>query len=94
MHQVSRDQYGSRERGVGVAQLLREHGWDINMQDENHTTLSHFQFNFGPVQIAQGLLDDSTTNVNASNTRGETLSYQELEGKSHIQCDPVLHSVH
>ena len=94
MHQVSRDQSGSQGSGVGVAQLLREHGADVNIQDEKHRTLSHFQSNFGPVQIAQRPLDNSTTNVSSNNTRGETSLYQELEGKSLIQCDPVLHSVH
>jgi len=85
VRQVSRGQYGSQERGVGVAQLLLECGVDINAQDENHTTPSHLQSNFGPVQIAQALLDHGA-DVNAGNKEGET---SLLESEHHTQCDSL-----
>ena len=66
---------------------------DINAQNENHMTLSDLQSNFGPVQIAQALLDHGA-NVNAGINEGETSSCQELEGEYHIHAIvSVLHSV-
>jgi len=82
VHRVSRGQYGSRERGVSVAQLLPEHGVDTNAKDDNYMTPSHWQSVFGPAQIAQALLDHGAY-VNAGNNGGGTSLYQELEGEYH-----------
>jgi hypothetical protein len=88
---VSRGQYGSRERGVGITRLLSERDVDINAQDENHTfASSSSQSNFGSVQIAQVLLDsDHGANINAGNNEGKTSLYQGLQGEYHVQleCD-------
>ena len=51
-------------------------------------TPSHLQSNFGPVQIAQALLDHGA-NVNAGNNEGETSLYQELEDEYRVQCDSL-----
>ena len=95
VHPVLRGQYVSQELGLVVAQLLPEHGEDINFPDEIHRTPPpsyDLRSNFGPVEILQALLDHGA-NVNGGNNRGEPPLYQELEGKSHIQRDSVLHSV-
>ncbi len=89
VHQVSRGgQYGSRERGVGVAQLLLERGMDINAQDEDRMTPSHLQSHFSPAETAQALLDHGA-NVNARINGGEISLYQEFEGEYHIQYESL-----
>jgi ankyrin repeat protein len=56
-------------------------------------TSSHSQSNFGPVQIAQALLDHGA-NVNAEINEGETSLCQELEGEYHIRVIvSLLHSI-
>ena len=69
--------YGPQERSVQVAQLLPE--LDINTHDENPTRLE-LQPNFGPVQIAQALLEHGA-NANAGINGGETTSSQEPDGE-------------
>ena len=83
VHQVSRGQSSFPERGVSISQLSPERGVHINAQDENDMTPSHLQSNFGPVQIAQALLDHGA-NVYGNNV-GETSLYQESEGEYYIQ---------
>ena len=75
-------------RGARVAQLLPERGVDIYVRDKNRVTPSYLQINFGPVQVAQALLDRGA-NVNAGSNGDETSLYQELEGEYHIQCDSL-----
>ena len=79
---ISVGHYHSRERGVrvGVEQLLPERGVDTNVQDENQMTPLHLRSNFGPVQIAQALLDHGA-NVNAGINAGSTSASQESEGE-------------
>ena len=85
VHQASRGQYSSRDRSASGTQLLPERGVGINVQG-NHVTPSHLQSDFGPVEVAQALLDRGA-NVNASNDGSESSLYQGLEGGYHIHCD-------
>ena len=74
--------YRSRERGVlvGAEQILPERGVDINVQDEDQMTSLHQRSGFGPVQIAQALLDHGA-NVNAGINAGESSPSQGSEGE-------------
>ena len=85
VHQASRGQYSSRDRSASGTQLLPERGMGINVQG-NHVTPSHLQSNFGPVQVAQALLDYGA-NVDTRSNGNETSLYQGLEGEYHIHCD-------
>ena len=85
VHQASRSQCSSLERGVGVTTLLLERGTDIDVQDESHVPWSHIQSSFGPVQMAQALFDHGA-NVNSGPNGREckTSLRPTLEGKHHI----------
>ena len=56
LHMVSRGAYISQEDGVGIAQLLLEHGADINAQDNNHATPLDIALHHGKLEIAELLL--------------------------------------
>jgi ankyrin repeat protein len=57
LHLVPQCPYHSRGDGVGVAQLLLEHGADVNALDNNHATPSDFATHHGRTKIASLLLD-------------------------------------
>ncbi len=76
VHQVSRGQISSRERGVGdngvlVAQLLLERGADANVSDDNDQTPLHLASYFGRIEIVRVLLN-AGANANAKNAQGQT----------------------
>ena len=78
-----------------LAQTLSKNGADINTEINNgKTRLSHFPYNFGPIQIAQALLGHNTTKINVRNEGGENFLYQESEGESYIQCEALSHSIY
>jgi ankyrin repeat protein len=57
LHLVSRGEYDSQERGVHIAQLLLEHGADINPKEKDLTTPLHLARSFGRLEIAGVLLN-------------------------------------
>ena len=71
---VSQGEYGSREQGVGVAQLLLERGVDVNSSDKDHWTPLHSASYYGMSEIVQVLLDHGA-NVNVQNEACETPLY-------------------
>jgi len=82
VHQVSRS--GRLGFLACVARLLPGRDMDTNAQDENHMASSRLQPDFGPVLMAQALIDRGA-NVSAGINGGEALLYQEAEGEYHIQ---------
>lgn len=56
LHLVSQCPYESRGDGVGVAQLLLEHGTDVNAQDKNYATPFDLASYHGKTRIASLLL--------------------------------------
>jgi len=56
LHLVSHGPYYSQGDGVGVAQLLLEHGADVNAQDKYHATASDLALYHGRTKIASLLL--------------------------------------
>jgi ankyrin repeat protein len=67
------------DKSDSPSQLPLYHVADNNPQDANPMTPFRSQSNFGPVQIAQALLDHGA-NVNAGNNMDETSLYRGLEG--------------
>jgi len=88
VQQVSRGQYSSWRRGIGIARQPLERGVDLNPQDEHQMTPSHLQSNLGPIQIAILLLAHGA-NLNARKNGDEILLYQEIEGEYYIHGDCV-----
>ena len=78
LHMVSRGgTHYSQEDGAGVAQLLLEHGADINAQDENHATPLDLALYHERTEIASLLLHYGDK-ANAKNDQVETT--RRLEG--------------
>ena len=57
--------------GLGVTQLLVEHGTDVNAQDRDNKTPLHLASYYGKIEIARMLLDHGA-NVSAKNALGLT----------------------
>jgi hypothetical protein len=53
LHQVSCGKYRSEEDGVRVAQLLLDHGADVNTRRKDHQTPLHVASYFGNVEIVR-----------------------------------------
>ena len=71
LHMVSRGEYDSQEQGVSTAQLLLEHGVDVNACRKDGRTSLHCAAFKGNVEVAQVLLDHGA-NVKHEADCGET----------------------
>jgi ankyrin repeat protein len=56
LHLVSRGQYDTQDRGVGVVQLLLERGANVDAQDKSHITPLHLASYYGKLEIVRLLL--------------------------------------
>ena len=57
LHKVSYGKYRSQEDRVSVAELLLEHGADVNTRRDDHRTPLHFASLFGNFEIVQLFID-------------------------------------
>ena len=90
LHKVSYGDYRSLEDGVRVAQLLLEHGADVNTRRNDHWTPLHAASYFGNVKIIRLLLDHGAdTEANAEGDNGEKPLHQVSYGKYRSQKDGV-----
>ena len=88
LHFVSFGEYRSQEDGVRVAQLLLEHGVDVNTRRNNRWTPLHIASLLGKFEIAQVLIDHSAE-VDAVDDIGETPLHNVSQGKYESQEDGV-----
>ena len=90
LHMVSFGNYGSREDGIRVAQLLLEHGVDVNTRRSDHWTPLHIASYFGVVEIVCLLLDQGADpEANEDDAIGEKPLHKVSCGKSRSQEDGV-----
>ena len=90
LHQVSGGEYGSQEDGVRVAQLLLEHGADVNARRNDQWTPLHTASYFGNVEIVHLLLDNGADpEANAEGDMGEKPLHKVSGGEYRSQEDGV-----
>ena len=87
LHVVSRGRYDSQD-GARVAQLLLEHGVDVNAIDKVYDSPLHSASYSGKPQITRALLDHGAR-ANAENDRGETPLHQVSQGEYESQTNGV-----
>jgi hypothetical protein len=79
LHLVSRGQYDTQERGVGVVHLLLERGANVDAQDKGHITPLHLASYYGKLEIVRVLLHHGAS-VNTKGNLGQTSSHLALDG--------------
>ena len=90
LHDVSRGEYRSQEEGVCIAQLLLEHGADVNTRRNDHWTPLHTASYLGNVEIARLLLDHGADpEANAEGDMGEKPLHKVSVGDYRSQEDGV-----
>ena len=87
LHMLS--EFQTDDESDSPSQLPPYRSTDNNLQDAGPKTPFDSQHDFGPVQIAQALLDHGA-NVNAGNNADETSVYRALEGKYHSILDAIF----
>jgi ankyrin len=80
LHQVSFGPYESQEDGVRVAELLLEHGAEVDTRDKDRWAPLHFASDHGKLEIVLLLLDHNAE-VNAETDQGE----KPLHNASHCE---------
>ena len=88
LHHVSYGQYESREDGVRVAELLLEHGAEVDRRSKDHWTALHFASQHGKLEVVRLLLDHGAE-VNAETDIGEKPLHKVSYGKYRSQEDGV-----
>ena len=88
LHKMSYGQYRSPEDGVRVAQLLLEHGVDVNTRRQDRRTPLHIASHFGEFEIVQVLIDHSA-DVDAVDDSDKTPLHDVSEGEYESQEDGV-----
>ncbi len=89
-----RDPYYSQDDGVGVAQLLLEHGADVNAQDKYHATPSDLALYHGRTKIASLLLhcgDKANAKIDERTTPRQ-LGLESVQTHDE-HCPPSSHSL-
>jgi ankyrin repeat protein len=76
---VSRGQYDSQERAVGIVRLLLGHGANANAKDKGHMTPLHLACYYGKLEIARILLSHSAS-ANTKCERGQAALHLVLDG--------------
>ena len=90
LHMVSYGKYRSQHDGVRVAQLLLEHGADVNTRRDDHWTPLHIASHFGDIEIVRLLLDHGADpEANAEGDKGSKPLHQVSYGKYRSQEDGV-----
>ena len=90
LHQVSYGKYRSEEDGVRVAQLLLEHGADVNTRRKDRQTPLHTASYSGSVEIVRLLLNHGADpEANAEGSVGEKPLHIVSYGKYRSQEDGV-----
>ncbi|KAI9449849.1 ankyrin repeat-containing domain protein [Lactarius psammicola] len=80
LHLVAESKYCPWLDGVRIAQLLVEHGADVNAQDKDNTTPLQAASYLGRVNMVRLLLDHGAT-ANSEVNLGRTLLHQVASGK-------------
>ena len=88
LHQVSFGLYESQEDGVRIAELLLEHGAEVDTRDKDHWTPLHFSSRLGKLEMVRLLLDHSAE-VNAETEKGEQPLHEVSYGEYRSQEDGV-----
>ena len=88
LHKVSYGKYRSQEDGVRVAQLLLEHGADVNTRRDDRWTPLHLASLFGKFEIVQVLIDHGAE-VDAVDDFNKTPLHEVSQGKSESEEDGV-----
>jgi ankyrin repeat protein len=89
LHKVSYGKYRSQEDGVRVAQLLLNHGVDVNTRCKDDWTPLHLASYFGNVEIVRLLLDHGADLDAATRNMGNKPLHQVSYGKYRSQEDGV-----
>ena len=84
LHIVSRGEYDSEDHGVGIAQLLLEHGVDVHAQSKSYSTALTCAAFYGKFNIVQLLLDRGA-NPGEENDQGRTPLHSASRGKQKSQ---------
>ena len=88
LHHVSYGRYESREDGERVAELLLEHGAEVDRRSKDHWTALHFASKYGKLEVVRLLLDHGAE-VNAETDIGEKPLHQVSRGKYRSPEDGV-----
>ncbi|KAH9066762.1 ankyrin repeat-containing domain protein, partial [Lactarius vividus] len=88
LHKVSCGKYESQEDGAGIAQLLLEHGVDVDVPRTDHSTPLHVASRYGNLAIARLLLNrGANASANAMGDLGSTplhkVSYGKYKSQDH-----------